>query len=159
MIHAAAPTPKQDVKPTARAYAVSRPPLIDGRIEAGEWPGWSPGRQLTLLPLQVRDGSVPAAGSAYVLADDQALYVAARIPHPAPAQLRDQDGVWGVDDGVELDFQPVADELRGPVPDLASGVRVKVTATPAEAGFGFNMVGPILDVASVQVLDAPQPDA
>ena len=48
-------------------------------------------------------------------------------------------------------------ELRGPVPDLASGVRVRVTATPAAAGFGFNMVGPILEVVALEVLESPLP--
>jgi hypothetical protein len=47
-------------------------------------------------------------------------------------------------------------ELRGPLDALAEGCQVEVEAVLAQHGFGFNMVGPVLEVRAIQVLSAPR---
>lgn len=44
-------------------------------------------------------------------------------------------------------------QLKGDVPRRWVGQRVRVHGSPAEAQFGFAMVGPIIDVRRVEALD------
>ena len=102
--------------PLFRAYAVARPPVIDGTIGDGEWPGWSPERALPLVSLAKDSAGLPSAGEGCVLFDRDHLYVAARTTAPGEPLLR-EGGTWGPEGtgGIEV---AVATEVRrrlGPV--------------------------------------------
>ena len=45
-------------------------------------------------------------------------------------------------------------QLKGKVPEALEGRRVQVSASKAEQGFGFSMVGEVLDVRSVKAVEA-----
>lgn len=43
-------------------------------------------------------------------------------------------------------------QLKGKVPDKLEGLRVRVDAEPAEQGFGFSMVGEVLELKAISAV-------
>lgn len=82
---------------SAEAVRVTTVPVIDGDIQATEWPG-----KIQTLD---REPSRQTVGGAPVLAkfayDNQFIYVAATVTMFAPAKL-ETGSTWGKDDGVEI---------------------------------------------------------
>lgn len=97
------------IRSAARAFRVATPPTIDGIPQPEEWPNWIPERTLSLDGLFGPEAHRDCLGGAYVLFDDQALYVAVRIL-AAPASVGD---TWGTNDGIEVDFQVVSGGFYG----------------------------------------------
>jgi hypothetical protein len=91
--------------PLHRAYAVARPPTIDGMIGENEWPGWQPERAMPLLSLAPNAKDYPLAAEGYALFDPENLYVAVRVTAPGEPLVR-EGGTWGPDGtgGIELDL-------------------------------------------------------
>lgn len=100
---------------SANATPMPKPPVLDGKIEGGEWPPG--GTDLGELPDQRRSRGAPLV--AKVCADDSNLYIALTVVAMFPEE-RKLGREWGKDEGVEVamegkgaDGRPVTYVLRG----------------------------------------------
>lgn len=109
----------------AEAVRVSVPPVIDGEMAVGEWPG-----KLQTLDREPTRHAVGGSPTLVKIAyDDRHLYVAANVTLFGPAKVS-TNAVWGLDDGVEIalagktqDGRTTAFVLRG----FAGGALLSVT--------------------------------
>jgi hypothetical protein len=95
-------------RPFQRGSRVASQPVLDGQLQ--EWTG--PALELR----QSLDGLVsdePPA-RAWVGYDEQAFYVAMRMPQPAAQSPRTDGHEWGATDGVEIAFQNAETTPAGP---------------------------------------------
>jgi len=84
-------------KPVARALRVTRAPVLNGRAEAGEWPG-------PALGLQQTPAGVPISGkpcTAYLATDGEHLFVHMAVPVVNKASITG-GAEWRRDDGMEV---------------------------------------------------------
>ena len=99
-------------------YRVLRPgvaPVIDGKVEAPEWPWEAAGAKTMVTALSMEEGQGKQPSWALVMADGEALYVALVNRVTDSAKLLRQGGTWGQDDGAELCLQDPAGPKPGPI--------------------------------------------
>ncbi len=97
------------------AFKTDRRVTVDGRLDSAEWPGRTAANELALVSFKTdADSAYRPAGSAYVLFDDENLYVSFAITLDDVAKLKQAGTRWGVDDGVVVDLRTVVGHLPGP---------------------------------------------
>jgi hypothetical protein len=124
-------TPPVRVPPQASVPKVAAPPVIDGTISAGEWPG------AALTVAQEPDGTPVTNGPCELrLAHDGAnLYVAVTVLGVDAARLK-LGTAWGEDDAAEVCFRDASGAQPGPtfvVHGFAAGSHESVTEAGAPA--------------------------
>ncbi len=93
---------------TGRAFWIPEPITHDGKIESGEWSGWEGNPGFVIREKANRKGYGQRPSYAYVMYDEENLYVGFRNKISDTASLeKNKIEVWNKDDGGEVCFQAI----------------------------------------------------
>lgn len=100
-------------RPIARAEALAKPPVVDGKLD--EWPTGEAKRTLMLAEDPYGAKTVVPASQAWIGYDAQALYLALRNPVNSASDLQKKSHTWGQVDGVEVAIQDAYAKKAGSI--------------------------------------------
>ena len=109
-----APRSPRDI-PKLKALRITRPPKIDGNVDAPGWDWSAPGSVAEIADLSIGHGKGKQPSRGMVALDAEALYIALVNRVSNAAKLPKQGGIWGRDDGAEICIQVVSGKTPGPI--------------------------------------------